>query len=211
MTQSVLLSVFILLLSSSSSFVAPIHARKSNPAKSPSVVATPAPGPSNSDCSTVIYDMMDCLSYLTPGSNDTMPGKACCDGIESVLKYNPKCICVGLQSSQSMGMALNNTRALAVPKTCKIPIAAPHCGIIPGASTPGASTPGVSPVSPSAGTPMTSPSSAESPTTSPSLAESPAMTAPSPSSSGTTNLSVSTLTRVAVIISSMSYISAFSN
>ncbi|XP_024010200.1 non-specific lipid-transfer protein-like protein At2g13820 isoform X2 [Eutrema salsugineum] len=207
MTQSVLLSVFILLLSSSSSFVAPIHARKSNPAKSPSVVATPAPGPSNSDCSTVIYDMMDCLSYLTPGSNDTMPGKACCDGIESVLKYNPKCICVGLQSSQSMGMALNNTRALAVPKTCKIPIAAPHCG----ASTPGASTPGVSPVSPSAGTPMTSPSSAESPTTSPSLAESPAMTAPSPSSSGTTNLSVSTLTRVAVIISSMSYISAFSN
>ncbi|CAH2070566.1 unnamed protein product [Thlaspi arvense] len=203
MKQSLLLSVFVLLLSSSS-LVAPIHARN----KSPTPVATPAPGPSNSDCSTVIYDMMDCLSYLTPGSNDTTPTKACCVGIESVLKYNPTCICVGLASSKNMGIALNNTRALAIPTTCKIPIAAPHCGIMsPGASTPDASTP----VSPSFGTPMASPSSAESPTSSPSLAESPEMTAPSPSSSGTNNLSVSTLTLVAVIVSSITYVSAFSN
>ncbi|RID65275.1 hypothetical protein BRARA_D00482 [Brassica rapa] len=186
MKQS-LISILILLLSSS---FAPIHARnKPQPAKSPSPVAALAPGPSNSDCSSIIYDMMDCLSYLTPGSNDTKPTKVCCGGILSVLQYNPKCICVGLESSKTMGFAVNNTRARAMPTTCKLTIVAPHC------------------VTPSAGTPMTSPSSGGSPTSSPSLAESPVMTAPSPSSSGTNHLSVSTLTLVSVIVSSVTYIS----
>uniref|UniRef100_M4C8X4 Bifunctional inhibitor/plant lipid transfer protein/seed storage helical domain-containing protein n=1 Tax=Brassica campestris TaxID=3711 RepID=M4C8X4_BRACM len=182
---------------------------------SPSPVATPAPGPSNSDCSSVIYGMMDCLSYITPGSNDTIPTKVCCGGILSVLQYNPKCVCVGLASSKDMGIEINSTRAHSMPTTCKLPIAAPHCAI-PGASAPGASTP----VSPSAGTPMTSPSSDESPTSpssdesptsSLSLAESPGMTAPSPSSSGTNQLSVSTLTLFAIIVSSITYILGFSN
>ncbi|KAF2563622.1 hypothetical protein F2Q70_00016989 [Brassica cretica] len=174
MKQS-LLSILILLLSSS---FAPIHARnKPQPANSPSPVASPAPGPSNSDCSSIIYDMMDCLSYLTPGSNDTTPTKVCCGGILSVLQYNPKCICVGLESSKTMGFAVNNTRARAMPTTCKLPIVAPHCAILDEA-TPAASTA----VSPSAGISMTSPSSVGSPTSSPSLAESPVMTAPSPSS-----------------------------
>ncbi|KAH0928583.1 hypothetical protein HID58_014310 [Brassica napus] len=298
MKQS-LISILILLLSSS--FV-PIHARnKPQPAKSPSPVAALAPGPSNSDCSSIIYDMMDCLSYLTPGSNDTKPTKVCCGGILSVLQYNPKCICVGLESSKTMGFAVNNTRARAMPTTCKLTIVAPHCAILDEA-TPAASIAGMSPsqfmplvgrdwtqsgvaklfsaikekgyqllflsaraivhayltrsflnnlkqdgkalpngpvvispdglfpalyreehynpfyagfgnrdtdelITPSAGTPMTSPSSGGSPTSSPSLAESPVMTAPSPSSSGTNHLSVSTLTLVSVIVSSVTYIS----
>ncbi|KAF8087685.1 hypothetical protein N665_0571s0004 [Sinapis alba] len=187
MKQSLILSILLL----SSSF-AQIHARnKPHPANSPSPVATPAPGPSNSDCSSVIYDMMDCLSYLTPGSNDTKPTKVCCGGILSVLQYNPKCVCIGLASSKDMGISLNNTRALAMPTICKLPIAAPHCAILdelrPSASTP---------VSPSAITPMSSPSSAHSSTSSPSLAESPGMTAPPPTNSSTNNLSVSILTFV---------------
>ncbi|KAF2600074.1 hypothetical protein F2Q68_00009951 [Brassica cretica] len=143
MKQS-LLSILILLLSSS---FAPIHARnKPQPANSPSPVASPAPGPSNSDCSSIIYDMMDCLSYLTPGSNDTTPTKVCCGGILSVLQYNPKCICVGLESSKTMGFAVNNTRARAMPTTCKLPIVAPHCGeSILDEATPAASTAGMSP------------------------------------------------------------------
>ncbi|XP_013619947.1 PREDICTED: non-specific lipid-transfer protein-like protein At2g13820 [Brassica oleracea var. oleracea] len=203
MKQS-LLSILILLLSSS---FAPIHARnKPQPANSPSPVASPAPGPSNSDCSSIIYDMMDCLSYLTPGSNDTTPTKVCCRdrGILSVLQYNPKCICIGLESSKTMGFAVNNTRARAMPTTCKLSIVAPHCAILDEA-TPAASTA----VSPSAGISMTSPSSVGSPTSSPSLAESPVMTAPSPSSSGTNHLSVSTLTLFSVIVSSVTYISFF--
>ncbi|KAG2286953.1 hypothetical protein Bca52824_046557 [Brassica carinata] len=202
MKQS-LLSILILLLSSS---FAPIHARNKPQPKSPSPVAAPAPGPSNSDCSSIIYDMMDCLSYLTPGSNDTKPTKVCCGGILSVLQYNPMCICVGLESSKTMGFAVNNTRARAMPTTCKLTIVAPHCAILDEA-TPAASIAGMSPISPSAGTPMTSPSSGGSPTSSPSLAESPVMTAPYPSSSGTNHLSVSTLTLVSVIVSSVTYIS----
>ncbi|CAN6846591.1 unnamed protein product [Brassica oleracea] len=207
MKQSLFLSILILL---SSSF-AQIHARnKSYPANPPSPVATPAPGPSNSDCSSVIYDMMDCLSYLTPGSNDTKPTKVCCGGILSVLQYNPKCVCIGLASSKDMGIALNNTRALAMPTICKLPIAAPHCAILD-VSRPSASTPGLSSVSPSAVTPMTPQSSAQSPTFSPSLPESPGITAPSPSSSGTNHLSVSKLTFVAAVVSYITYISVFSN
>ncbi|CAF2043384.1 hypothetical protein BRARA_I02397 [Brassica rapa] len=201
MKQS-LLSILILLLSSS---FAPIHARnKSQPANSPSSVAAPAPGPSNSDCSSVIYDMMDCLSYITPGSNDTKPTKVCCGGILSVLQYNPTCVCVGLESSKTMGFAVNNTRARAMPTTCKLPIVATHCPMLDEV-TPAASTP----VSQSAGTPMTSPSSVASPTSSPSLAESPVMTAPSPSSSGTNHLSASTLTLVVIKVSFVAYISFF--
>ncbi|CAG7894190.1 unnamed protein product, partial [Brassica rapa] len=197
-----LLSIFILLLSSS---FAPIHARnKPQPANSPSPVASPAPGLSNSDCSSIIYDMMDCFSYLTPESNDTKPTKVCCRRILSVLQYNAKCICVGLESSKTMGFAVNNTRARAMPTTCKLPIGAPYCAILDEA-TPAASTA----VSPSAGTSMTLPSTVGSPTSSPSLAESPVMTAPSPSSSGTNHLSVSTLTLVYVIVSSVMYILFF--
>ncbi|KAF8106032.1 hypothetical protein N665_0148s0020 [Sinapis alba] len=229
MKQYLLLCILVLL---SPSF-APINARnKSHSAMSPSPVATLAPGPSNSDCSSVIYDMMDCLSYLTPGSNDTIPTKVCCGGILSVLQYNPNCVCVGLASTKDMGIEINTTRAHSMPTTCKLPIAAPHCAI-PGASAPGASAPGASapavsapgvsapdastPVLPPAGTPMTTPSSDESPTSpssdeSPtSSPESPGMTAPSPSSSGTNQLSVSTLTLFAIIVSSITYISAFSN
>ncbi|CAD5327342.1 unnamed protein product [Arabidopsis thaliana] len=207
MKQSLLLS-FVLLLLSSSSLVTPIHARnKSNPAKSP--VGAPAPGPSSSDCSTVIYSMMDCLGYLGVGSNETKPEKSCCTGIETVLQYNPQCICAGLVSAGEMGIELNSTRALATPKACKLSIAPPHCII-----TSGATTPGASPVSPSAGAPTTSPSAAKSPetsATSPSSDETPSMTAPSPSSSGTNILSVPALTIVFVIVSSVAYISAFSN
>ncbi|CAF1853120.1 unnamed protein product [Brassica oleracea] len=211
MKQS-LLSILILLLSSS---FAPIHARNKPQPKSPSPVAAPAPGPSNSDCSSIIYDMMDCLSYLTPGSNDTKPTKVCCGGILSVLQYNPKCICVGLESSKTMGFAVNNTRARAMPTTCKLTIVAPHCGEIIKFGFTFITifnfcfnlNDNNDAVSPSAGTPMTSPSSGGSPTSSPSLAESPVMTAPSPSSSGTNHLSVSTLTLVSVIVSSVTYIS----
>ncbi|CAB77992.1 putative lipid transfer protein [Arabidopsis thaliana] len=194
MKQSLLLS-FVLLLLSSSSLVTPIHARnKSNPAKSP--VGAPAPGPSSSDCSTVIYSMMDCLGYLGVGSNETKPEKSCCTGIETVLQYNPQCICAGLVSAGEMGIELNSTRALATPKACKLSIAPPHCGII----TSGATTPGASPAK-----------SPETSATSPSSDETPSMTAPSPSSSGTNILSVPALTIVFVIVSSVAYISAFSN
>ncbi|XP_010421780.1 PREDICTED: non-specific lipid-transfer protein-like protein At5g64080 isoform X3 [Camelina sativa] len=194
MKQSLLLSIVLLLLSSSS-LVTPIHARnKSHPAKSP--VGAPAPGPSGADCSSVILNMMDCLTYLSIGSNETMPEKSCCDGIETVLKFNPQCICSGLVSANNMGIELNNTRALATPKTCKLSISPPHCG--------------ASPVSPSAGTPKTSPSAAKSPATSPSSDETPSKTAPSPTS-GTSIISVPALTIVAVLVSSIAYISAFPN
>ncbi|KAL1194849.1 Non-specific lipid transfer protein GPI-anchored 4 [Cardamine amara subsp. amara] len=199
MKQSIVLSILLLLLSSSS-LVTPIHAR--NKAKSPSLspLGSPAPGPSsNSDCSSVIFSMLDCLTYLTVGSNETKPVKSCCVGIETVVAYNPQCICAGLDSGKQMGVDLNTTRALATPKACKLDITPPHCGIISAATPGGASVPVTAPVSPSSGTPTTSPSTTNAPATSPTSAEPTSETAPSPSKSGSNNLSVPALTVVAII------------
>ncbi|XP_020869501.1 non-specific lipid-transfer protein-like protein At5g64080 isoform X1 [Arabidopsis lyrata subsp. lyrata] len=139
----VLLSIALLLsssLSHASDFGSPSHPP----------VMSPTPEPSNSiDCSSVIYSMVDCLSFLTVGSTDPSPTKTCCVGIKTVLEYNPKCLCSALESSRAMGFVLDDTKALAMPKICNVPID-PHC------------------VSPPVEPPTTSPPSAKSPAMTPS-------------------------------------------
>ncbi|ESQ33316.1 hypothetical protein EUTSA_v10004887mg [Eutrema salsugineum] len=190
-------------------------------------VSSPTTAPSNTDCSTVIYSMLDCLSFLSVGSTALSPTKPCCDGVETVLDYNPNCLCVGLESSREMGIELINSRALAMPSICNIHIN-PHCDV---ASSPTASTPAASTISSPAKPPMTSSSSTSSPaittpppTVPPSIplvthsssaiiasspaiaAPSSAITAPSPSKSSTGNLIVSKLFLAAVIVSSFASI-----
>ncbi|KAG7594014.1 Bifunctional inhibitor/plant lipid transfer protein/seed storage helical domain [Arabidopsis thaliana x Arabidopsis arenosa] len=150
----VLLSIAVLLLSSSLS-----HASDFGSPSHPPVMS-PTPEPSNSiHCSSVIYSMVDCLSFLTVGSTDPSPTKTCCGGIKTVLEYNPKCLCSALESSRAMGFVLDDTKALAMPKICNVPID-PHCDV----STPVATTPISPPVEP----PTNSPSSAKSPAMAPS-------------------------------------------
>ncbi|KAG2255676.1 hypothetical protein Bca52824_074970 [Brassica carinata] len=103
-------------------------------------VLSPSSEPSNNDCATVIFSMFDCLSFLTVGSKDRSPTKSCCDGVKTVLEYNPNCLCIALESSRDMGFELINRKALAMPSICNIFIN-PHCDV---ASSPTASisTPG---------------------------------------------------------------------
>ncbi|CAL9217546.1 unnamed protein product [Arabidopsis halleri] len=83
----VLLSI-ALLISSSLSDAADLG----SPSQPP--LMSPTPQLSNSiDCSSVIYSMVDCLSFLTVGSTDPSPTKTCCVGIKTVFEYNPKCLC----------------------------------------------------------------------------------------------------------------------
>lgn len=98
-----------------------------SPSESP--VFSPSSEPSNNDCSTVVYGMFDCLSFLTVGSTDLSPTKTCCEGIKIVLEYNSSCLCIALESSRAIGFDLINNRALAMPSTCNIPID-PHFGIL---------------------------------------------------------------------------------
>ncbi|CAN6899206.1 unnamed protein product [Brassica oleracea var. botrytis] len=110
-------------------------------------VLSPSSEPSNNDCATVIFSMFDCLSFLTVGSKDRSPTKSCCDGVKTVLEYNPNCLCIALESSRDMGFELINRKALAMPSICNIFIN-PHCDV---ASSPTASisTPGTTTISPS--------------------------------------------------------------
>ncbi|TYI33689.1 hypothetical protein ES332_A04G151200v1 [Gossypium tomentosum] len=76
-----------------------------------------APSPSSSssssssstvDCSTLILNMADCLSFV------------CCSGLKTVLKTGPECLCEAFKSSASMGVSLNVTKASTLPAACKV-------------------------------------------------------------------------------------------
>ncbi|KAF8100831.1 hypothetical protein N665_0215s0008 [Sinapis alba] len=205
MKQLFVLSNVLLLLSS---YVA---AAFMSPSESP--VFSPSSEPSNNDCSTVVYGMFDCLSFLTVGSTDLSPTKACCDGVKIVLEYNSSCLCVALESSRAMGFDLINSRALAMPSTCNIPID-PHCvsPSKPPTTTPSSSSsPAITTSSPSVTpSPASNHSSAARAGSSPTIiqspptltAQSPAMFAPSPSKSGTENMTGSKFFLMIMMISS---------
>ncbi|GLT93842.1 hypothetical protein SLE2022_116150 [Rubroshorea leprosula] len=109
------------------------------PVRSPNL----APGPSV-DCSSAMYDMVDCIGYLSYGSNDTKPEKSCCSGFKSMMKVAEQCICEAIKSSRGMGIELNLTRAASLPSDC-------------GVSAPPISTCGISlspSAAPSAGSPI---------------------------------------------------------
>lgn len=81
--------------------------------------ASPGPQPSG-DCSEVIYNLSDCLDFLSKGSNHTKPGSNCCSGFESVVKSNFHCICEAIKSSSDLGLDLNLTRAFTLSSDCAI-------------------------------------------------------------------------------------------
>ncbi|KAJ4881474.1 proline-rich protein 36-like [Raphanus sativus] len=136
------------LISPSDAYVlseSPIVSPSNTPLLSPS--SEDSEPSSNNDCSTVIYSMFDCLSFLTIGSTDLSPTKSCCDGVKIVLEYNPNCLCIALESSRDMGFELINRKALAMPSICNIPINS-HCDVV-SSPTASISTPETTTISPS--------------------------------------------------------------
>ncbi|CAG7863696.1 hypothetical protein BRARA_I02343 [Brassica rapa] len=187
-----------------------------SPSESP--VFSPSSEPSNNDCSTVVYGMFDCLSFLTVGSTDLSPTKTCCEGIKIVLEYNSSCLCIALESSRAIGFDLINNRALAMPSTCNIPID-PHFvspSKPPTTTLSSGSSTSITTTSPSVSSPASSHSSAAKPGSSPTIiqspptlaAQSPAMFAPSPSEYGMENMSLSKLFIIIMMISSFVYLLA---
>ncbi|KAB1206929.1 hypothetical protein CJ030_MR7G008155 [Morella rubra] len=78
-----------------------------------------APAPSV-DCSSLILNMADCLSFVTNGSTATKPEGTCCSGLKTVLKADPACLCEAFKSSASLGVVLNVTKAVSLPAACKV-------------------------------------------------------------------------------------------
>ncbi|KAG2705149.1 hypothetical protein I3843_05G036000 [Carya illinoinensis] len=106
-----------------------------------------APAPSV-DCSSLILNMADCLSFVSEGSTTTKPEGNCCVGLKTVLKADAACLCEAFKSSASLGVVLNVTKAMALPAACKVSApAAANCALsLTPAAAPGLS-PEVSPVS----------------------------------------------------------------
>jgi hypothetical protein len=86
-----------------------------------------APAPSV-DCSSLILNMADCLSFVTNGSTITKPEGGCCIGLKTVLKADAACLCEAFKSSASLGVVLNDTKANSLPAACKVSVpAAANC------------------------------------------------------------------------------------
>ncbi|KAL0366434.1 UNVERIFIED_CONTAM: protein YLS3 [Sesamum radiatum] len=98
----------------------------------------PAGGPSPGwDCSTLIYDMIDCMPFLSNGGQQTKPDESCCSGLRAVVETDADCICFAVNSAAGLGLDINMTRAMALPSRCGVPTPPLTACIM--SSTPGAS------------------------------------------------------------------------
>lgn len=100
-----------------------------------------APAPSV-DCSSLILNMADCLSFVSNGSTETKPAGTCCSGLKTVLKADASCLCEAFKSSAQLGVVLNITKATSLPAACKVsaPSAASCALSISPAGAPGGAT-----------------------------------------------------------------------
>ncbi|KAL9357412.1 hypothetical protein Peur_050665 [Populus x canadensis] len=126
---------------------------------------SPAPSPS-ADCTDVAFDMLDCITYLSDGSEAAKPTASCCAGFEAVLSLDAECLCFALKHSADFGVAVNLTRAAALSSKC-------------GVSAPPLSKCGIS--VPATGAPANPPSSVPEPA--PPTNNQPSAPAPAPSNS----------------------------
>ncbi|VFQ88837.1 unnamed protein product [Cuscuta campestris] len=78
-----------------------------------------APAPA-ADCSSVIMNLADCLSFVTDGSTVPKPAMSCCSGLKTVLKANPDCLCEEFKNSAGLGVSLNLTKAVTLPTACHV-------------------------------------------------------------------------------------------
>ncbi|KAL0432728.1 UNVERIFIED_CONTAM: Non-specific lipid-transfer protein-like protein, partial [Sesamum latifolium] len=95
-----------------------------------------AGGPSPGwDCSTLIYDMIDCMPFLSNGGQQMKPDESCCSGLRAVVETDADCICYAVNSaavSSTPGSSpANPPKAIGapshspnIPPTARPPVAA---------------------------------------------------------------------------------------
>ncbi|KAL1557822.1 non-specific lipid transfer protein GPI-anchored 31 [Salvia divinorum] len=106
-----------------------------------SSAAKSAPAPAV-DCSSLVLNMADCLTFVTAGSTAKKPEGTCCSGLKTVLKTDAECLCEAFRNSAQLGVTLNITKAMSLPAACHV--SAPsvsNCGL----STGTGSAPALSP------------------------------------------------------------------
>ncbi|KAL8144353.1 hypothetical protein V2J09_017385 [Rumex salicifolius] len=82
------------------------------------------------DCSTLVLGLADCLTFVTNGSTIAKPEGQCCSGLKTVLRTDAQCLCDAFKNSASFGIALNLTKAMALPTACHVTApSAKNCGV----------------------------------------------------------------------------------
>lgn len=91
----------------------------------------PAAAAGGAECSSIILDMADCLSYVNGDATVKKPEGNCCSGLKKVLKTHAECLCEGFRNAAQFGVTLNMTRALDLPSACRVsapPVSVTDCG-----------------------------------------------------------------------------------
>jgi hypothetical protein len=89
-------------------------------AQGPAAAPGPAPGISD-ECLNSVFNMSDCLTYVTAGSTTRHPDKACCPELAGLLESHPVCLCQLLAGgAESYGVSVDYKRALALPGICRL-------------------------------------------------------------------------------------------
>ncbi|KAK6143697.1 hypothetical protein DH2020_024045 [Rehmannia glutinosa] len=78
-----------------------------------------APAPAV-DCSSLVLNMADCLSFVMAGSTTSKPEGTCCSGLKTVLKTGAECLCEAFKNSAQLGVTLNVSKALSLPTACHV-------------------------------------------------------------------------------------------
>ncbi|KAF3651276.1 non-specific lipid transfer protein GPI-anchored 5 [Capsicum chacoense] len=83
------------------------------------IIAIQVSGQSD-DCQQVIVGLAPCLDYIQ--GNATKPSSGCCTQLATIVKNQPQCLCqvVNGGSASSMGINVNQTQAMALPKACNV-------------------------------------------------------------------------------------------
>uniref|UniRef100_A0A0E0AGC9 Bifunctional inhibitor/plant lipid transfer protein/seed storage helical domain-containing protein n=1 Tax=Oryza glumipatula TaxID=40148 RepID=A0A0E0AGC9_9ORYZ len=70
-------------------------------------------------CMTEIISLASCLGYMS--GNSSAPKPSCCTALSSVVTSKPACLCAVLGGgASSLGVTINNTRALELPAACNV-------------------------------------------------------------------------------------------
>ena len=91
-------------------------------APGPAVAFGPSAEAPTPDCLTNLLNLSDCLSYVTAGSNQTKPDKACCPELAGLVESTPQCLCYLLDKNATAGYGLDidMKRALNLPTVCHV-------------------------------------------------------------------------------------------
>ncbi|TVU36583.1 hypothetical protein EJB05_18521 [Eragrostis curvula] len=110
-----------------------------------------APGPAaglSSECMEPVFNMSDCLTYVTAGSTARQPDKPCCPELAGLLESHPVCLCQLLAGgAASYGVDVDLKRAMALPGICRLtapPVSA--CAVF-GVPVPAGMVPAAAPIS----------------------------------------------------------------